>query len=309
MDPEQSFFRLALLREQERQAVLKFNALLRQGRFAEAEQYLRDQAQNVGAFKVLLAGQPAVSAFLAVAAYRAAPAAPDARTMKQRLASVDAECGILGGSPEYRAWRTQEEDRLRRLEAEERRRRLRQLEEEFDVGVLRGDPQIETLITRIRNLDQTHLLVALDTAAAAGTRSAFMTRDFATSTELAAVERTACRRWFELPQRVKSHLLTVIGQRPAATLPGTLLRALLAAADGHIPASVRHLRMLPGTTAPAPRYLQALLSPNLLPRDQFDAHCWRSPCPSVADYLNRLAQVRTRLATPAAAGQTSAEKE
>jgi len=294
--PDQDFYRAALAHEQERQRTARLNARLAMGDLEGAAAVLRS-ADHGGAGTGALAAraQPVLDALTALTAdLRVLPyASADAAAVA--LARQEQREALLS-APAYQAWLQRRRDRLDRLRERERRVALRELVCAYDLAVVSAAPEAGLILAQIAVLEPAHpLLYWIETGLAGDwdrVRQAAQPQSVLTPTRQAALEMAACGHWSLLPGNLRQTLFRLLRERPTASLAGALLRTLLAGAAGDAAAAANSVRELAALTTVAPSWVGILLELGVMERAQFQAGCWRSPCPAVTDFLDRVVQLR-----------------
>jgi len=289
LSPDQPFWRLASAHEEERGRLTELNRLVETGRFEEASAYVRSQTTETGASGALARATGLPEALQALRVYVNAPAPTTSRTARNALQSLESHSAVLTVSPTFVRWQQAEMSKYVAMRDSEQTERVTRLLSTYDQAVVTG-MDTEAALKQFRKEAPEHPIVSFGEQVRKGRWSDLVKAAQQPGDGRAAIEILACQHWPNLPQRVSSWAGRATA--PYRTTAGALVHALVRAERGDLAPTRGVLTELGEELQLADRYTSYFLEVGVLPRGQFTASCWRAPCPSVTDILNRIVQVR-----------------
>lgn len=267
------------------------------GQLDEATAILRQAHQDLGPLPELEPLAQLLSALGTVQAYLRQMPFANSSAAERALAPVIARQADLQGSPAFTAWLAEQQQEIAQMRRREVVQELRQLALAYDAAFVSGRADAPELLRRLLALPPSTpaSAAALEVLAApAATLSAWAEKPAAWADPATGLylEIRFCQEWPALPAATRDRLaLQPLPQEPFS-LCGMLLRARLAARKGSLALAASWSERLLRRTAIARPLVEEGLTGLVLPRDQYQARAWRTPFPSLTDYLDRLEQLR-----------------
>lgn len=208
-----------------------------------------------------------------------------ADALEKNLQDLQRHLPILEQSATFRSFLQQQRETLAQLRQQEQQNRERTVLDKLDRALI-ADNATPNLITQ--TAQQSPILAELlkNPAKLAGAQE-----QFAPETVVITSWELACAlSWERLSADRRTRILARFSSRPPLTLAG----AWLATRHRARPDAAAHfLKMLTERQAcpPAPAVVHHLLTHHLLSQEQYQAWCWRSPCPGAAEIIARIQQV------------------
>ena len=295
MAPDQPFFRLAMLHEEERETLGQLNALLARGRFRDVEERVRTQQMRGGAPAVLSDIEAVATACQTFSAYRAHGPYGDSDSARNAMAAFRESDAVLTQSPTYRAWVTEQEAVIRTLVERETAVVLRQLLAAYDLAVVSCSPEVDGILCQIAALAPDHALLRTVEASLRSDWSRLLSTAARNGPDAGwSLQLTACQSWAALGPRERSAIRQLSERCAVSSLSGLLLGILAAVDSDDFEAAASGIRELVPMVDIGSDWIALLMEDSVLPRSQLKAGCWRTPFPAVTDILNRVIQLRER---------------
>lgn len=301
--PEGSLPDAGIVHVREREFTSRLNELLRAGKLEQADRLLHDREARVGRSDLLARCERGTNALRALRQACAKQQYTRSADLEKALRSVRKFAPVLN-SPAYREWLALMTRRLAGLRAEEKRRALERLTMAYDRAVVEAPSGADKFLAQIRKLDPTDPAVQL--------------AERVRQSDLEGVEKWIggvlrngtplrkrsllaglCQHWAVLPNTVRKTVSVVLpadrDDKDTSCLAGLWLRGQLAADGGQRAKSARLTRIACKLVAPSASRLAARISGLVMPAEQFMARPWRTPLPSITDFLGGVRQVRTQM--------------
>jgi hypothetical protein len=295
-DPDSRLPDLGMAHEKDRELVVRLNRHLRSGELDEAAKILRYQQRygDMGTSLVEWADLP--DALRGLERYLAGKPYPHSVAMRQALNELQAFRPMLDHSSIFQDFLAAEGHELEAIAQNERDRISRSMLADLDYLVLVDDPRAADILAQfMATVGDSHPLPATVKAVANG--------DWRTVRELSEPADSALYQsdyleiafamlWDDLPSEVRQALGKGLLKLPPCTLSGLLLHARYAAYYGRMDAAVGYVRELNASVQLSPQVVGDMLTSMVQPSAAFKTPAWRTPCPGVNDFLDRIDQLR-----------------
>ncbi len=294
--PGEPFVRLALDREEERAAAAVLNRKLAGGDLTGLREAVRRGADEHGDFRVWTTANEVLDALEALRAYRARQPFADVDAARQALTGLRQYEDILGRSATFKRFLADELARLEEMKEERALSDLDQALRRLDRAIVTEGADVSDILLEIAEHEKGDDLSLLYSAIVTGDLQTFRLvlgrAEDGSPTGAMTVELMAWLHRDTLDSRMRGDIEGWLGRHPKArSRCGLLLRAAEAFRKRD-PGAVAFLRQACRGLRPGPRTVSSLLEQIVLPREQFQAWCWTSPCPGVSEFLTRLEQLR-----------------
>jgi hypothetical protein len=293
-NPQSTFARMALAREQQRRIIDRLNAALATGDYRAVRKVFKEALEDGRAYAVLADFEALPRALEAFQAYLDRRPFPSSKAMRAARRRLVPHLPMLNRSPAFRTFWTDEESDLKALEARETAIAVRRLVAELDATAVSGGLSADLLLAHLGALAPDHPVYRAADRVLAGDwvglrRLALV--PLKSGEGFGALEIACCLAWTGLDDRERRVLGKLFARGEPESLSGLFLRAWTAAAGGRFDRASRLGRMLAGIAPPRPALIGLFLTRCVLPPAQFHAWCWRSPAPGVMDFWGRIEQL------------------
>ncbi len=283
LSPTQEFYTLALPRERERLAVQKINILIREGKLEAAWSQAASLPPTMAGSAPIQACRETVAALRALEAYCQQLPFADFATASQASKALARHSRTLIQSESFRQWHDRQQSLMADLQRREARQALGQLIQDCDLLAVAEPDLLPTLLASLAAADpddrvQPMLLQII------GQTPAPDLHDREPDDFLSVLLQDSVANLAAGAEKNASG--------PPSSLSGQLNRVWALASDRRLAEAVGQLEALMGRVPVAEAHLARLANGFVLRREQFLARPWQSPCPSITDYLNRVAQIR-----------------
>jgi len=279
----------------QREFVAKLNELLAAGQVEAAAAHLTAARADYRVIDIVARLRPLVEALQALSAYQQSTGFASAQAMQAALTRVDAHQAHLQDSATFQQWRQQQQLALEKRQLQERQQAAAALVEQLQLAIYGNDPQQVRLLRELAAVLPEHPLLIADAALASADAQALRQIARHSRNDHAwnlALELAAARHWPTLSAPTQQAIAEFLHERNPHSAVGMLLRARSAVAAGDTVMAVTALRQLPPKLAGHDVVLNEFFEMLVLPAPQYRARPWRTPLPSVIDFLDRITQLR-----------------
>jgi len=301
-DPDSRLPDLGIAHERDRELVVRLNRHLRAGQLDEAAEILRYQQRFGDLGTTLLEWGDLPDALRALDRYLAGKPYPSVTAARRAMASLENFRPMLDRSAIFQDFLAAERQELEIAGSGELEQITRILVAELDYMVLVGDPRAADILAQIvATVGESHPLPVTVRAVAEGQWNIVRELgepDDAGLYQTDYIEIAFAMHWNDLSGEVREVLGRSLLRLPPCTLSGMLLHARYAAIYGRTEVAVGHIRELSSSVQMTPRIVGDMLKSMVLPPEAFATPAWKTPCPGVSDFLDRIDQLRTKGTQP-----------